>query len=98
MMLLAILFLPLALSAKTLSGVLDVHAHADPDSRPRSIDAVDLAKLAQARGMRALLFKNHNESTAALAYLVREAVPGIAVFGGIVLNRAVGGVNPAAVG
>ncbi|OFV98317.1 MAG: hypothetical protein A3H28_08185 [Acidobacteria bacterium RIFCSPLOWO2_02_FULL_61_28] len=97
MMLLAILFFPLALSAQTLSGVVDVHVHADPDSRPRSIDAVDLAKLAQARGMRALLFKNHNESTAALAYLVRKTVPGIEVFGGIVLNRAVGGVNPAAV-
>lgn len=94
---LAFLFFPLALSAQTLPGVVDIHVHADPDSRPRSIDVIDLAKLAQARGMRGLLFKNHYESTAGLAFLVRKVVPGIEVFGGIALNRAVGGVNPAAV-
>jgi hypothetical protein len=43
------------------------------------------------------VLKNHYESTASLAYLVRKLVPGIEVFGGIDLNRAVGGVNPAAI-
>lgn len=80
-----------------LDGVIDIHAHCDPDSMPRSIDAVDLARLAKERGMRALVLKNHYESTAALAYMVRKAVPGIEIFGGIDLNRTVGGVNPAAV-
>ncbi len=94
---LAILFFPLALSAQTVSGVVDIHVHADPDSRARSIDPIDLAKLARERGIRGLVFKNHYEPTTALAYLVRKVVPGIEVFGGIVLNRAVGGVNPAAV-
>jgi len=47
--------------------------------------------------MRGLVLKNHNESTASWAYLMREETPGIEVFGGIVLNRAVGGVNAAAV-
>ena len=32
-----------------------------------------------------------------MAYLVRKAVPGIEIFGGIDLNRSVGGVNPKAV-
>ena len=41
--------------------------------------------------------KNHYESTAAMAYIVRKEVPGIEIFGGIDLNRSVGGVNPAAV-
>ena len=80
-----------------LSGVIDIHAHSDPDSMPRSIDAIDLAKLAKQRGMRGLVLKNHYESTAALAYVVRKEVPGLEVFGGIDLNRSVGGVNPAAV-
>lgn len=80
-----------------LKGVIDIHVHSDPDSLPRSIDAIDLAKLAKARGMRALVLKNHYESTAALAYLVRKVVPGIEIFGGIDLNRSVGGVNPAAI-
>ncbi len=80
-----------------MDGVIDIHVHSGPDSTPRSIDAVDLAKLAKERGMRGLVLKNHYESTAALAYVVRQVVPGLEVFGGIDLNRSVGGINPAAV-
>src|SRR5438270_4079810 len=83
--------------AQSLTGVIDIHVHSDPDSVPRSIDAIDLARLAKSRGMRGLVLKNHWESTASLAYLVRKEVPGIEIFGGIDLNRAVGGVNPAAI-
>jgi hypothetical protein len=43
------------------------------------------------------VLKNHYESTASWAALARKEVPGIEVFGGIALNRTVGGVNPAAV-
>src|SRR5246127_5674262 len=91
------LLIPAALSAQTLTGVIDIHAHHAPDSMPRSIDAIDLAKLAKSRGMRGLVLKNHYESTAALAYIVRKEVPGIEIFGGIDLNRSVGGINPAAI-
>jgi len=80
-----------------LDGVIDIHVHSAPDSTPRSIDAIDLARLAKARGMRGLVLKNHYESTAALAYIVRKEVPGIEIFGGIDLNRSVGGLNPAAI-
>ena len=87
-----------AMHAQTdVTGVIDIHAHSDPDSMPRSIDAIDLAKLAKARGMRGIVLKNHYESTAALAYVVRKEVPGLEVFGGIDLNLTVGGLNPAAV-
>src|SRR6185436_13313306 len=81
---------------QSLNGVIDIHAHSGPDSTARSIDAIDLAKLAKARGMRGLVLKNHYESTAALAYVVRQVVPGIEIFGGIDLNLTVGGINPAA--
>jgi hypothetical protein len=80
-----------------LAGVIDIHVHAAPDSTPRSIDAIDLARMAKARGMRALVFKNHYEPTASLAYVVRKVVPGLEVFGGIDLNLTVGGMNPSAV-
>ena len=83
--------------AQTLDGVIDIHAHCSPDSTPRSIDAIDLARLAHQRGMRGLVLKNHYEPTASLAAVVRKVVPGLEVFGGIDLNRAVGGVNLAAV-
>ncbi|HYP14791.1 MAG TPA: DUF6282 family protein [Bryobacteraceae bacterium] len=83
--------------AQDIRGVVDLHVHSDPDSVPRSIDAIDIAKLARKRGIRGVLLKNHYESTAALAYAVRKQVPGIEVFGGIALNRSVGGINPEAV-
>ncbi len=82
---------------KALEGVIDIHAHTAPDSVPRSIDAIDLARLAASRGMRAIVFKNHYEPTASLAYLVQKEVPGIQAFGGIDLNLSVGGMNPIAV-
>jgi hypothetical protein len=80
-----------------LNGVIDIHVHSAPDSVPRSIDAIDLVRLAKERGMRGLVLKNHYEPTASLAYVVAKVVPGISVFGGIDLNRSVGGVNPAAI-
>jgi hypothetical protein len=83
--------------ANALRGAVDIHVHSLPDDRARSVDAVGVARLAQSRGMRAIVLKNHFESTAGPAFLVRTVVPGIEVFGGIDLNRTVGGINPAAV-
>ena len=80
-----------------LRGTIDIHVHSDPDSRPRSIDALDVAKLARSKGMRGVVLKNHYDPTGGLAYLVRKEVPGLEVFGGIDLNLTVGGINPAAV-
>jgi hypothetical protein len=80
-----------------LDGVIDIHTHTAPDSTPRSIDSIDLARLAKSRGMRAIVLKNHYESTASVAYLVHKEVPGILVFGGIDLNLTVGGMNPTSV-
>ena len=80
-----------------LAGVIDIHVHCAPDSTARSIDAIDLARLAKSRGMRGLVLKNHYEPTASLAYVVRKEVPGIEVFGGVDLNLSVGGMNPSAV-
>jgi hypothetical protein len=88
----AVLFLAaiLAARAQTLHGVIDVQVHCDPDG-------IFLAKLARSRGMRAIVLKNHYEPTASLAWLARQAAPGLEIYGGITLNRSVGGFNPAAV-
>ena len=84
-------------TAALLRGAIDIHVHAEPDSRPRSVDAVEAARQAKASGMRAIVIKNHYEFTAGLAYIVRKQVPGIDVFGGVDLNLTVGGINAAAV-
>jgi hypothetical protein len=83
--------------AQLLDGAIDVHVHSYPDDRPRSIDALEVAKLARERKFRAIVLKNHYDSTAGLAYLVRKVVSDIEVFGGIALNLPLGGINAAAV-
>jgi len=89
--------LAVSVYSQSLTGAIDLHAHTAPDGSPRSIDAIDLARLAKSRGMRAIVLKSHKESTAAMAYLVRKEVPGIEVFGGIGLDLEAGGLNAAAV-
>ena len=79
------------------AGVIDMHVHSHPDVFGRNMDDIDVAQLAKSRGMRGIVLKNHISETASRAALVMKVVPGIEVFGGIVLNKAVGGVNPNAV-
>jgi hypothetical protein len=80
-----------------LDGVVDLHVHAGPDSRPRSVSDLEAARGASEAGMRAILLKNHFTMTADRASLAMDQVDGLEIFGGVVLNRAVGGINPEAV-
>ena len=97
----ACLALLLVLSAGTskaqLQGIIDEHAHSDPDNVPRRYDALELAKEAKAAGMSGIVLKNHEMPTTQLAYIVSQLVPGLHVWGSIVLNRSVGGLNPDAI-
>ncbi len=79
------------------AGVVDMHVHSHPDVFGRNLDDIDVAQLAKARGMRGIVLKNHVAETASRAALVTKVVPGVEVFGGVVLNKAVGGINPDAV-
>ena len=81
----------------SLEGVVDLHFHTGPDSRPRSVDDIEASRLAAEAGMRAILLKNHFTMTADRAAIAMEQVDGLEIFGGLVLNRAVGGINPEAV-
>lgn len=84
-------------SESPIAGAIDFHVHAAPDVFGRSLTDLEVAKLAARFGMRGLVLKNHVTSTADRAFLANQLVPEIEVFGGIALNRAVGGVNPDAV-
>src|SRR5580704_15591467 len=84
-------------SKAQLQGIIDDHAHSDPDNQPRRLDGLELAQEAKAEGMRGAVLKNHQMPTTQLAYMVNQLVPGFAAWGSIVLNRSVGGINPQAV-
>lgn len=81
----------------TLDGACDLHVHSNPCLFERIADDVELARIARDAGMRAIMLKSHHESTVSRAYHTMKQVPGIQVFGGLVLNHHVGGINPSAV-
>jgi len=87
---------PLAAAAQ-IEGAIDLHVHSAPDSIARALTAIETAQIARRYGMRAVLYKNHYVETATLAYLVSQVVPEVGAYGGIALNRSVGGINAAAV-
>jgi hypothetical protein len=80
-----------------VAGAIDMHCHPFPDLFPRLADDIDIAIAARDAGLKALMLKCHHESTVSRAYLISRIVPDIRVFGGVVLNSYVGGINPAAV-
>ena len=80
-----------------MDDAVDLHCHPFPDLFPRLADDIDIAIAARDVGMKAIVLKCHHENTVSRAYLVQRMVPDIRVFGGVVLNSYVGGLNPAAV-
>lgn len=88
---------PSAAARELVRGAMDVHVHIAPDVVERRIDDVSLARRFEELGLAGFVLKSHYTSTAERAAVVRGVVPGIHVLGAIVLNRAVGGINPLAV-
>ena len=80
-----------------LSGLADMHIHTAPDVRARLLDDLDAGRQAAEAGLRAIVLKSHITCTADRAAIAQKAVPTIRVLGGVTLNAAVGGLNPAAV-
>jgi len=80
-----------------LEGAIDLHIHAGPDLFPRDLDEADVAQQAEEIGMRAVLFKSHFTTNADRVYMLRKRFEGIGLYGSVVLNKSVGGINPEAV-
>jgi hypothetical protein len=80
-----------------LEDAIDLHVHSAPDVDARRFNDLELALEAERVGMAAILIKSHQNSTVERAWLVSKVVTGIQVFGGLVLNETVGGLNVAAV-
>jgi hypothetical protein len=85
--------------SRLLQGAIDMHFHMDPRRADGSHDeaVIETIRVARTRGIRALVIKSHYEPTSTLAYHLRLELPGIDLFGGVVMNRSNGGMNVAAV-
>lgn len=81
---------------RILEDVIDIHIHTSPDIKPRLESDVEAALNAKARNMGAIVIKSHSEPTSGRAKIASE-ISNFPVFGGIVLNNGVGGLNPDAV-
>ena len=79
-----------------LDGAMDLHVHCAPSFFPRWGDGLDVARACEQAGMAGVLLKAHEGSTVESAAVLDRLVPTLRVFGGVVLNRYVGGINPAA--
>lgn len=79
-----------------VKGAVDLHVHSFPCVIPRLADDRQVVRAASEKGMKAIMLKSHHESTVSRAYLLKDEFPDIKIFGGVVLNNFVGGVNPAA--
>jgi len=86
-------------SSSLLRGAIDLHVHAGPHllTSPRRVDPIEAATEARDAGLRAIVLMDVFENSAGVAWLVRRHVPGIEVFGGLILNTMYGGLNLRAV-
>jgi hypothetical protein len=80
-----------------IAGLMDTHVHTAPDVFGRALDDEEACILYRDRGLEALVLKNHVLPTADRAWFARKHVTGLKIFGGVVLNSPVGGINPDAV-
>jgi hypothetical protein len=87
-----------------MHGAIDMHVHFGPDMPPapdirvaRRLDGLGIARQAREAGMRAIVIKSHHWPTGALAQTIQPLVPEVALFGTVVLNYSIGGLNPFAV-
>lgn len=76
---------------------MDLHIHCAPSFFERWGDGLDVLRACEAAGMSGVLLKAHEGATYDSAAVLNRLSPTLRVRGGIVLNRYVGGVNPAAV-
>lgn len=87
-------------SELSVEGRFDLHVHPAPDLTPRHYDDLQLAEAGVRVGVRGIMLKAHHGSTEARAYLCnrwladKHPTSDLAIFGGVVLNADVGGINP----
>ena len=81
----------------SLQGMYDLHVHASPSIARRKLTALEALKFASNEGMEGILLLDHSYNTVVVAQVLNELGYGTNVFGSILLNESVGGLNPSVV-
>jgi Family of unknown function (DUF6282) len=88
---------PSARARELVRGGFDPYVHAAPDFAPRRITDLELAARCRELGLAGFGLTSHYTATAERAAVVNAAAGQPLATGSIVLNHAVGGLNPTAV-
>jgi hypothetical protein len=88
-----------ALVQSLMQGAIDLHCHSGPSVMARAVNHEQALEQAAEAGMRAVLFKDHYYPTGPFVDVLKESGKATRAepVGSIVLNNAVGGINPFAV-
>ena len=78
-------------------GAIDMHFHSAPCLFQRLATDRQVAEAASRMGFGGVQFKCHHENTVSRALALQRDFPELHLFGGIVVNTYVGGINPKAV-
>ena len=88
----------------SMKGVCDMHVHTNPDLRLRAYNDFELAEAGIRVGARAIVIKSHLGFTVNRAAMANEFIrrmygddTGFTMYGGVVMNKVIGGVNLEAV-
>ncbi len=78
----------------SLNGKYDLHVHASPSVVKRKFSAHEALKIASEEGMGGFMLLDHMYNTAPMAHVLNELGYKTQVFGSLLLNESVGGLNP----
>jgi len=83
------------IARELVRGAIDIHVHSEPSFFKRSVNDLTLAEGLLESGMAAAVLKCHAGSTVCRAKNAETHVDAkVPIFGSIVLNYFVGGLNP----
>lgn len=82
--------------ASPVTGAIDLHVHCGPEGIPRRYDPVSLATHIGESPLDSAVIKSHVINTSNWAEIAHRTT-GVHLYGSIVLNHYVGGINPMAV-
>ena len=84
----------------SIAGCYDLHVHTGPSPFKRVGDTIEIGRWCAEAGMAGIVSKVHLDCSVARAYHANKALaedfPEFRVYGAVCLNRAAGGINPAA--
>jgi len=84
-------------SQSTIKNGIDLHTHCSPSIFPRKLTVWEMVQEAKENQLGGIVLKSHESSTSEQAAVINMAQSKVPVYGGIVLNEFVGGLNPASV-